>query len=238
MQLTERDLELFKLLSASGVCTLEQARKVYDGSKWYHYKRIDRLCKAGYLLKRGSYIELAKEGAETVGDSKYRFRHDDLRKIHSEVANIALLLGESFISSRQLRKQYGLNRRNHFKGELLLDEINEWIYEDGIYRYYHHSFKVFNVQGYTCKIIEILQDLLPKRKFDSMFIKIVTEGTGKKCDISTNANWENETRPILEAFFHALFMLNMAIKYGKELDEVGEVLPSGWAALLYLYDLR
>ena len=156
MQITERDLELFKLLSASGVCTLEQARKVYDGSKWYHYKRIDRLCKAGYLLKRGSYIELAKEGAETVGDSKYRFRHDDLRKIHSEVANIALLFGESFISSRQLRKQYGLNRRNHFKGELLLDEINEWIYEDGIYRYYHHSFKVFNVQGYTCKIIEIL----------------------------------------------------------------------------------
>jgi hypothetical protein len=33
-------------------------------------------------------------------------------------------------------------------------------------------------------------------------------------------------------------MLNMAIKYGKELDEVGVFLPSGWAALLYLYDLR
>jgi hypothetical protein len=122
--------------------------------------------------------------------------------------------------------------------ERLSDEINEWIYEDGIYRYYHHSFKVFNVQGYTCKIIEILQDLLPKRKLNSMFIKIITEGTGKKFDISMNANWENETRPILEAFFHALFMLNMAIKYGKELDEVGVFLPSGWAALLYLYDLR
>lgn len=128
MHLTERDVELFKLLSASGVCTLEQARKVYDGSKWYHYKRIDRLCKAGYLIKRGSYIELAKEGAETVGDSKYRFRHDDLRKIHSEVANIALLLGESFISSRQLRKQYGLNRRSHFKGAILHDDKQYFVY--------------------------------------------------------------------------------------------------------------
>jgi len=30
----------------------------------------------------------------------------------------------------------------------------------------------------------------------------------------------------------------MAVKYGAELDEPPMPLPSGWAALLYLYNLR
>jgi hypothetical protein len=33
-------------------------------------------------------------------------------------------------------------------------------------------------------------------------------------------------------------MLEMAVKYGKELERPPNFLPSGWAALLYLYDLR
>ena len=38
--------------------------------------------------------------------------------------------------------------------------------------------------------------------------------------------------------FHAKFFLEMVVKYGKEIDEPPEVLPSGWAAVLCLYDLR
>ena len=43
---------------------------------------------------------------------------------------------------------------------------------------------------------------------------------------------------MLEAFWHAEYMLRMAIRYGKELDEAPSLLPSGWAALLYLYGIR
>ena len=42
----------------------------------------------------------------------------------------------------------------------------------------------------------------------------------------------------LEAFFHANYFLDMAIKYGEELDEPPSPLPSGWAAVLYLYNIR
>jgi hypothetical protein len=42
----------------------------------------------------------------------------------------------------------------------------------------------------------------------------------------------------LEAFFHARCMLEMAVAYGKELERPPSVLPSGWAALLYLFGLR
>ena len=47
-----------------------------------------------------------------------------------------------------------------------------------------------------------------------------------------------ETRPILEAFFHARFFLEMAARYGAELGKPPQVLPSGWAAFLYLFGLR
>jgi hypothetical protein len=67
---------------------------------------------------------------------------------------------------------------------------------------------------------------------------IVEEGTGKTFKPEDNQNWLAVTRPILEAFFHSRFFLEMAVKYAKELKDPPRALPSGWAALLYLYNLR
>jgi hypothetical protein len=41
----------------------------------------------------------------------------------------------------------------------------------------------------------------------------------------------------VEAFFHARFFLEMAVRYAS-LDSPPRPLPSGYAALLYLYRLR
>lgn len=53
-----------------------------------------------------------------------------------------------------------------------------------------------------------------------------------------NRKWLEVTRPMVEAFFHARFMVEMAVRYGRELEEPPTLLPSGWAALLYLYKIR
>jgi hypothetical protein len=53
-----------------------------------------------------------------------------------------------------------------------------------------------------------------------------------------NDRWLSETRPIIEAFFHARYFLEMAVHYGQALDKPPNAMPSGWAALLYLYNLR
>jgi hypothetical protein len=65
----------------------------------------------------------------------------------------------------------------------------------------------------------------------------VAEGTGKEFTFKDNQAWLPVTRPILEAFFHARFFLEMAVRYAP-LDAPPAVLPSGYAALLYLYGLR
>jgi hypothetical protein len=124
-----------------------------------------------------------------------------------------------------------------------LKELHEncaehWVYEDGIYRFYHQSFKVFRLQTMTQEIVEKLQALAPKRQLNEWFMQIIHEGTGKTFSPEANENWLAVTRPILEAFFHAHFFLKMAVKYGHKLKEPPRILPSGWAAFLYLYNLR
>jgi len=43
--------------------------------------------------------------------------------------------------------------------------------------------------------------------------------------------------PDAGGFTHAKFMVEMAVRYA-DLPELPVTMPSGWAALLYLYDLR
>jgi hypothetical protein len=123
--------------------------------------------------------------------------------------------------------------------EALLEECNgHWAYEDYVYRFYHQSFKVYLLQEATLRIVEKLRGLSPDREFNEWFEQIVAEGTGKTFAMEDNENWLGVTRPILEAFFHARYFLEMAVKYGRELEYPPRAMPSGWAALLYLYNLR
>ena len=122
--------------------------------------------------------------------------------------------------------------------KLLQHAQSHWGYEDCVYRYYHQSWKVFGVQSTTTQIVKTLRELLPDVELNGRFLAIIESGTGKQFTNETNKNWDATTRPLLEAFFHARFMLEMVVKYGRELDEPPQILPSGWAAVLYLYGLR
>ena len=123
--------------------------------------------------------------------------------------------------------------------ELMEMASSHWTYEDPLYRFYHGSFKVYHLQEITEQIVHVLQELAPEDcEFHSFFKEIVNEGTGIVFEYSHNKEWTKYTRPILEAFFHAKFFLEMVIQYGKRLNKAPGSYPSGWAALLSLYGLR
>lgn len=120
----------------------------------------------------------------------------------------------------------------------LLEECSDhWGYEDPIYRFYHQSFKVYGLQGQTRTIVERLQALAPDRPLNPWFRQIIESGTGKEFRLADNERWTEVTHPILEAFFHARFFLEMAVRYA-DLQEPPSPLPSGYAAFLYLFGLR
>lgn len=122
--------------------------------------------------------------------------------------------------------------------EKILKECSEFYYEDGVYRFYHQSFKALFLQERTQQMVEALRALLPGRELNPWFCQIIQEGTEKRFKLEDNQNWLQVTRPIIEAFFHAKYFLEMVIRYGKTLDDPPNFLPSGWAAVLYLYGLR
>lgn len=122
--------------------------------------------------------------------------------------------------------------------KLLAEVLDHWEYEDRFYRYYHGSFKVYALQDTTMKIVKELKRLCPGRSLNRDFLDIVEGGTGKDFDQNHNRNWGMHTRPMLEAFSHARYFLEMACKYAGVVNGNEDSLASGWAGLLYLYDLR
>ncbi|MFL6289884.1 MAG: hypothetical protein ACJ759_03220, partial [Thermoanaerobaculia bacterium] len=130
-----------------------------------------------------------------------------------------------------------LRRERHELEALLKQCSDHWGYEDPIYRFYHQSFKVYGLQQQTRSIVEKLQALAPGLPLNPWFVQIVESGTGKEFKHEDNARWTEVTRPILEAFFHARFFLEMAVRYA-DLQAPPQPLPSGYAALLYLFGLR
>ena len=118
----------------------------------------------------------------------------------------------------------------------LWESVNDhWGYEDAIYRFYHQSFKVYRIQAATVKIVDMLQSLVPDRELNPWFQTIIQQGTDKQFSTAVNTHWLESTRPILEAFQHARYFLEMACRYPQPPE--GSICPSGWAALLKLYGL-
>ena len=122
----------------------------------------------------------------------------------------------------------------------LLDDVNDhWGYEDGLYRFYHQSLKVYYLQQNTEQIVAVLAKIAPERQpFCDFFQAILRAGTERKFKLEDNQHWVERAAPIVQAFLHARYFLEMAVKYSAELKEPPQTLPSGWASLLELYGIR
>ncbi|MCC7508095.1 MAG: hypothetical protein IT464_01810 [Planctomycetes bacterium] len=122
---------------------------------------------------------------------------------------------------------------------LLAECTGCWVYEDGLYRYYHQSFKVFALQALTQNIAIRLQRLAPQRPLHPLFLALVHKGTGNTFEPAHHAQWADVAGPVVEAFLHAKYFLEMVVKYGQSLEgPPAQLMPGGWAAILQLYGLR
>jgi hypothetical protein len=122
----------------------------------------------------------------------------------------------------------------------LIDRVNgRNFYEDHMYRFYYGSCEVFGTQEDTIQIVAALTAISPEgQPLCDRFRKIVRVGTRRKFQRGDNNHWLERTGPIMQALHHARYFLEMAVKYGEQLKEPTQMLPSGWAALLVLYGIR
>lgn len=112
--------------------------------------------------------------------------------------------------------------------------------DDGIYRYYHTSFKVYwRLQPLTKKIVALLQELkpLPDRHLTPLFLDIIEDGTNRVFHLDHNHDWPKHTRPIVEAYLHSKWFLDQLV-IASNLEYPPSNLPEGWASILTLYRMR
>lgn len=111
--------------------------------------------------------------------------------------------------------------------------------EDLVYRFYHHSSKTPYIQDFTSEIYDLMKKISPYKThevLDTSFNNIVNIPQ-KQFEKKDLGNYEKAYRPMMEAFFHSKYFLKMAVKYGKEFQKPPHRCPSGWAAILELYNL-
>lgn len=82
--------------------------------------------------------------------------------------------------------------------------------EDYVYRFYHQSFKVFGAIEEIKKAGDLFEKIAPDGiSLNEWYSRIADEAIGKSFDWEkTNPNWLDETRPILEAFWHSKIFLS------------------------------
>jgi hypothetical protein len=80
--------------------------------------------------------------------------------------------------------------------------------------------------------------LAPDRQLDEEYRQIISDGYGQDVDGAAQRALAPRNSPDPGGLFHARYMPEMAVACGMELERPPAVLPSGWAALLYLFGLR
>ena len=121
----------------------------------------------------------------------------------------------------------------------MLQELEE-SEEDAVYRFFHQSFKVFHVQ----KTLKAAHQLITEiggnvdRPF-AYFQDTIKAGTEGKFDGErTNAHWKAATERILKALWLTKYFLTQMVRHARTLESAVQFMPPGWAAVLYLYNLR
>lgn len=87
-------------------------------------------------------------------------------------------------------------------------------YSRSLYKFYSQSFKVYHLQDFTLNAYKLFKSIADAAalQLHEGFEQIIAEGTGSTFDMSHNVDWLTHTRPIVEAFLHAKYMLEMMIR--------------------------
>ncbi len=155
--------------------------------------------------------------------------------------------------NEKLQHLENLHNERHAKSTKLLENIKSNLTQiqqllalfsreepDLVYRFYHQSFKVFIAVSLVEQSNKLFVQLAPNESpLNDWYCSIADKVLGREFnDETTNKNWLAETQPILEALWHSKYFLEQMSVAANELETAPQILPSGWAAVLYLYNLR
>lgn len=114
--------------------------------------------------------------------------------------------------------------------------------EDCVYRFWHQSFKVSYAKGITRDVTDVLVEAALESGADlhPWYREIVDAQAKFAFDVSMNAEWSKHTRPVIDAFLHATWILGAVLRTLSRPPKsvVRGILSYDWATILCVFQLR
>ena len=105
-------------------------------------------------------------------------------------------------------------------------------------KFYRQGCALYEHQAMTEEMVSALASIAPEgHGFCIQFQEIIRLGTGREFKLEDNNHWTERAGAIVQAFLHARYFLEMAVRYATELSDPPERLPSGWCAMCNLFDI-
>lgn len=166
----------------------------------------------------------------------------------SDLADHLERLGDPLPAESRDPRIQGLdaNRQRHAEEIRRLADVfsrPHGIIEDGVYRFYHQSIKVATLYAMASEALDLFERLCPEGcRINPWFLGVAEDGKRAWTDVpdlrARNADWTKHARPVVEFAFHCEYFLKQFVRYHAEEFASLTALPSGVAAILYLYGLR
>ncbi|TSI05278.1 hypothetical protein [Lysinibacillus sp. BW-2-10] len=111
-----------------------------------------------------------------------------------------------------------------------------WIGKEAVYRLYHQSFKVYNIQKWSQDVLELLEQV-SKEPFHPILREMIRNGTNQTFETTYNSMWYTKAKPIVDLFLHLRFYVEVALDEIQKTDKERFGSPS-WYLLLYLWNMQ
>jgi hypothetical protein len=131
---------------------------------------------------------------------------------------------------------------NRIKDRLpALEELQQEMAEAediGFLHFYRSDPSVYDLRKLTAQAASLLRDIAADGELALSFEVIMQDATASKLDLTSSRMWILSATPTIAGFYHCRFFVERLVRYGHELEQSPDMLPSGWAAILCLYCLR
>lgn len=130
MELPERDIEVLQLLSRNGIMTNEQVRLIYGNTSKYYLRRLEKLSKWGYIVRKSGHISITQKGIQLVGGKFSTFKIKEQNKTQrADLINLVFELPDwEIMFSKEVKLERGINRGAWIGAHIKKGEIEYGVY--------------------------------------------------------------------------------------------------------------
>ncbi len=130
MEFPVRDMKVLQLLCRNGVMSNAQVKFLYGNTSKYYLRRLERMSKNGYIVRKSGYVSITQKGVQLIGGE---FKATRVRKWNksqrADLIDLVFKLPEWEIKfGTEIKRERGLNRGALISALIKKREIEYAIY--------------------------------------------------------------------------------------------------------------